>query len=114
MKTVSKIYVFIGQNTSDSIDKDWKSAEVKFEVLDGYVGTNGTYTNLNGQIKPLDIMVFDHDLDNDLLDLLEITEGEGQKPWNKAVFRMDSDSNFDMEFIWDQEYQDEIDRLNKE
>ncbi|CEN52949.1 hypothetical protein CCAN11_360004 [Capnocytophaga canimorsus] len=33
------------------------------------------------------------------------------KQWNKAIFTLFPDGNFDMQFIWNQEWHDEIVRL---
>jgi hypothetical protein len=36
------------------------------------------------------------------------------KNWNKAIFTLYPDNKVEMEYIWDQELQDEIELLNKE
>ncbi|MEK3916192.1 hypothetical protein [Paenibacillus sp. FSL H7-0331] len=46
-------------------------------------------------------------------ELHEITTEGGNNKWNKAVFSVQPDGAFDMKFIWDQELQDEIERLAK-
>lgn len=40
-----------------------------------------------------------------------MTEG-GKAKWNKAVFYLNADGSFNMEFEWDQKLQDEIERLS--
>ncbi|WP_161662313.1 hypothetical protein [Pedobacter sp. V48] len=50
----------------------------------------------------------------DILELHRITtEGDGNK-WNGAVYESSSDGKFNMEFIWDQDFQDEVERLAKD
>ena len=46
--------------------------------------------------------------------LHQITTKGGHNRWNRAVFKLWPDGKFNMEFIWDQELHDEIERLNKE
>jgi hypothetical protein len=48
-----------------------------------------------------------------LLDLQKISTKGGGNKWNKAIFTLSQEGKFDMEFIWDQELQDEVDRLAK-
>ena len=57
---------------------------------------------------------FKDGLDFALMELHEITTEEGSNKWNQAIYTLTPDGKFDMEFIWDQELQDEIERLSKE
>ncbi|MFJ1383113.1 hypothetical protein [Capnocytophaga canimorsus] len=48
--------------------------------------------------------------------LFKISRGyflHGNNQWNKAIFTLFPNGNFDMEFIWDQAWHDEIVRLSK-
>jgi len=47
-------------------------------------------------------------------ELHAITTEDGHSRWNRLRFTLYSTGKFDTDFIWDQEYQDEIDSLNKE
>lgn len=51
----------------------------------------------------------------DIKELNAIMTAENNKnKWNKAVFTVNPEGKFDMQFIWDQELQDEIEKLAKE
>ncbi|MCL1670015.1 hypothetical protein M2T82_18285 [Elizabethkingia ursingii] len=62
----------------------------------------------------MDVHNFDADVDFAIMELHEITTEGGNNKWNKAIFTLTPDGDFDMEFIWDQELQNEIDRLANE
>ena len=53
-------------------------------------------------------------LDFALMELHSITTEGGSNKWNRAIYTLMPDGKFDMEFIGDQELQDEIERLSKE
>ena len=113
MKTVEEIYLAIAENINNSIKENWKVAVLELEVLDGMVSNTGTYENDSNEKKQIDVDEFDFELTFDILELHKImTEGNSNR-WNKAVFNLTTEGKFDIEFIWDQELNDEIERLNK-
>ncbi|HEY8400102.1 MAG TPA: immunity protein YezG family protein [Cytophagaceae bacterium] len=57
---------------------------------------------------------FDDDLEEKIKWLHTTTTEEDKNKWNKAKFSVTPDGKFDMEFIWDQEWQDEIDGYNQQ
>ena len=111
--TVDEIYQNIAKNISEAIKEDWQHAVLRLEVLDGMVSNTGVYYDAKGQEKQLDVEEFDFQLTFDILELHRITtEGKSNK-WNGAVYELSSDGKFDMEFIWDKDFQDEVERIIK-
>ncbi|WP_436484727.1 immunity protein YezG family protein [Chitinophaga sp. ARDCPP14] len=110
--TVDEIYLAMAKNISSVIKEDWQSAVLNLEVLDGMVSNTGTYINTSHEEKQIDVDEFDFQLTFDILELRSITtEGENNK-WNKAIFRLESDGKFNMEFIWDQQLHDQVEKLS--
>ncbi|MCX2495270.1 DUF600 family protein [Pedobacter sp. PF22-3] len=112
--TVDKIYEAIGSNINTVIKEDWQKAILNIEVLGGMTSNTGTYINDQNNEKQIDVDEFDFQLTFDLIELHEITTEGGNNKWNRAVFTLFSTGKFDMEFIWDQELQDEVEKLGKE
>jgi len=111
MKTVDKIYESIVTNISTVINGEWVKAKLDIEVIGEMVSFTGNYLNNKNETKQIDVDEFDFQLTFDVLELHKITTEGGNNTWNRAVFSVQSDGAFDMEFIWDQELQDEIERL---
>jgi len=112
MKTVDEIYQFIADNINTVIKENWKSAELNVEAIGQMVSNTGTYINSTGESKQIDVDEFDFQLTFDLLELQQITTKKDNNKWNRATFTLTPDGKFDMEFKWDQQLQDEIERLS--
>lgn len=113
--TVEEIYNFIGQCIYDNLPTDeWLLATLNIEVDKGYAGFDGEFTSMDNQTKNMSLRNFPDDFDDAIHRLYEITTEGGHNRWNKAKFTMDANHKFEIEFIWDQEQQDEVDELNKE
>ncbi|OPB95408.1 hypothetical protein [Elizabethkingia occulta] len=113
--TVGEIYLLIAKNIASSIQsEDWKKATLNIQGDDTYVDTTGEYLDSNNVAQLLDVHNFDTDVDFAIMELHEITTEGGNNKWNKAIFTLTPNGDFDMEFIWDQELQNEIDRLANE
>lgn len=108
--TVDEIYEKIGHAIVDSIEvDDWNKAQLALEVVGNSVDFKG-YLNENERFDAPGGFL----LAKSILNLHAITtEGDNNK-WNRAIFTLFSTGKFDMEFIWDQELNDEIERLSKE
>jgi len=111
MKTVDKIYESIVTNISTVINGEWVKAKLDIEVIGEMVSFTGNYLNNKNETKQIDVDEFDFQLTFDVLELHKITTEGGNNKWNRAVFSVQPAGAFDMEFIWDQELQDEIERL---
>jgi hypothetical protein len=111
--TVDEIYLAIANNLTKVIKEDWRNAVLHLEVMDGMVSNTGTYLNVSGQEKQIDVDEFDFQLTFDILELRNITMAGGNNKWNRAIFTLTPDGKFNMEFIWDQQLHDEVEYLGK-
>ena len=103
---VSDIYKKIGQAILDSIEEDWTNAILNIEFI-GSIGTNLIYFDKNNNEKS-EWLESDENIEDEIEKLHQITTEGGNNKWNKAVFSLKPDGDFNMEFIWDQELQDEV------
>jgi hypothetical protein len=112
--TVDEIYLNIGQVIFNTIDEsNWTNAKLNTEIVgDGVVGYTGDY-QMDTKTVDLSIRKIPRDISTWLKGLHSITTAGGSNRWNRAVFTLQPQGKFDMEFIWDQELEDEIGRLAK-
>jgi hypothetical protein len=107
--TVDEIYNKIGQAIVDSIEvKNWDKAQLHLEVVGTSVDFKG-YLNENERFNAPGGFL----LAKAVLNLHEITAEGGGNKWNRAVFTLWPEGKFDMEFIWDQELNDEIEKIEQ-
>jgi hypothetical protein len=109
---IDEIYLNIGQSISTAIDEsNWTDARLRIEIVgNGVVGYTGDYQVDN---RTLDISVrkIPREIRNWIRELHSITSEGGNNKWNKAVFTLNPNGKFDMEFIWDQQLNDEVEGL---
>lgn len=102
--------ILAGINISDEA---WKESVANIKRQEGMVSFTGYYIKEDGTEKSLEspFSFFDglaiHELHS-------IITSDGRSRWNTLKFRLFPTGKFELDFIWDQEYQDEIDRLNNE
>ncbi len=114
MKTVNEIYLEIGQGIFDLIEFDnWTEAKLFIIRLFKAVRFNGNYVLEDGSKKYLDVRSIEIETDS-IHDLHTITTEGGHNRWNRLEFTLFPDFKFDLQFIWDQELQDEVDGYNNE
>jgi len=110
--TVNEVYNRLGSFLIDIIpDSQWKKAELNIEIQPGMLGMSGGCF-CKGQVISLRTR-YDDELKSAVKWLHQITTEGGSNKWNKAVFTITPDKKFDMEFIWDQEWQTEVDENNR-
>ncbi|GIM58572.1 hypothetical protein [Capnocytophaga canimorsus] len=114
---VEEIYLKIGQEVFNAVQSDnWTEAKLYLEVTgderNSVVGYTGEYIE-NNKVKNLSIRNISRELRLWVKDLHKITTEGGNNQWNKAIFTVFPNGNFDTEFIWDQAWHDEIVRLSK-
>lgn len=115
MKTVSQIYNEIGNTLKVNVKvDDWIEAFLKIEKHEGVVGYNGGYIANDEKFISFKLRDFPEETEDNIKELHKITTEGGHNRWNRAVFRMWPNNKFEMEFIWDQALDDEIERLSKE
>ncbi len=111
--TVDEVYLEIGQNICNIIEDDeFLSATLKIERLHKYVGYNGFYFNGKNERKYLDVRNLEINSES-IHELYAITTDGGHNRWNRLEFTLLPTFKFDLQFIWDQEWQDEVDGYNK-
>jgi hypothetical protein len=111
--TVNEIYERIAQNLHNAIDSpNWEKAVLNIE-FEGVVGYNGDYED-KAEKKSISVRQISREIRHWIRELQEITTEGGNNKWNRAIFTLFPTGKFDMEFIWDQELNDEIERLSKE
>ena len=109
MDEMKKIYAYIGKVLNKGIGKiDWNTITLNIKAAVGYCGFDGTYTDSSQSVHDLDIDI-PFEMDKKIALLLELSEKNNFAPWNRAVYTLEKNGHFDMEFIWDQALQDEWD-----
>lgn len=109
METVDEIYEKLAKAVLSSIETDdWRKAHLHLEVI-------GTSVDFKGYLN--DSERFNapggFSLARSVLNLHSITTEKSNNKWNRGIFTLMPDGKFDMEFIWDQALQDEIEGLAK-
>ena len=112
MKTVNDIYNVLGQSVVENAPDNWEKAILQIEVLQDFSSYNGFYITSKGKHE---MSVFDFPVETGdyIRELHKIITKGGTNKWNKANFTVTPDKKFDMEFKWDQEWQDEVDENNR-
>ena len=109
MKKLEDLYKIIGNELYSSLKSDWDKIELNIECGDNHIGMNAIYL-INGEWKDN----LDHDLTREtmlsIFDFHKNSEKNNFAPWNRAVYTLEKNGHFDMEFIWDQALQDEWDK----
>lgn len=110
--TVDEIYALISQNIVNAIQNaNWCKATLHIQGDNTYVDTTGEYLDEAGDLRSLDVHQFDAEVDFAIMELHEITTAGTYNKWNRAIFRLSPEGSFEMEFVWDQELQHELDQL---
>ena len=106
IKSMNNIYKLIGNELSVSLNSDWDKIILEIECSDKHVSASAKYV-LNGNWKDN----LDYDLSRDamlaIIKLHNTAEENNFTPWNRAVYTLEKNGHFDMEFEWDQALQDE-------
>ncbi|TDW46560.1 hypothetical protein EV144_106232 [Flavobacterium sp. 270] len=109
---IEEIYQAIGQSIVDSIEENWDYA-----ILDiKYTGKSGGFSLnyfIDGDEKNSEY-TGGYSIYKTVKELHEITTEGGNNRWNRIEFKLSSDGKMNLEFIWDQELFDELERLSKE
>jgi hypothetical protein len=110
---IEEIYTLIGQSIVDSIEENWDYA-----ILDiKYTGKSGGFSLnyfFDEKEKNSEYSAGGYKIYKAIKELHEITTEGGNNKWNRIEFKLTSDGDMNLEFIWDQELFDELERLSKE
>jgi len=109
--TVDEIYLMLANLLNDAIEEDFQFANIYIDRLDKYVASEGHYTNLHNEQIKIEELGFRFANAMAIHELHSITTEGGHNRWNKLKFTLYPTGKFEMEFIWDQEYQDMVDNV---
>jgi hypothetical protein len=110
---ISEIYNLLGTFILETIpDPDWQLAYVNIKLLPKNIGMSGRYADISGIEKSLKTK-FGDEVANALFELHKVTTEGNKNRWNRAIFKIWPDGKFNMEFIWDQELDDELKRMSE-
>ena len=102
--TIDEIYELVAANIYGSINTDtWEKALLNIRGGDTEIGMDGFYISSNKKIY-LEVQDFDMDVDYALMELHRITTEGGSNLWNYAVFTLLPTGDFNIEFIWKEEF----------
>lgn len=93
-------------------EKEWQKVELNLKIQPKVTGMSGKcYTS----DKVISLRTkFDDNIESQIIWLHLTTTNKGNNKWNKAVFTLYPDNQFKIEYIWDAEYQAEVDKYNQE
>lgn len=107
---MTDVYKLIANTICNSIDDDWEKAVVEIESsFNRMLSTSAHYIRKNGEEKAFELQ--DDDQEEDLGEIIFGLQESmfGKHKWNRAVFTLESNGKFNMDFKWDQELQDKWD-----
>lgn len=111
---MKKIFKDIAQSLIEIIPEDFTESILEIKRLEGNVGYTGYFIDKGGNKNWLNI--FDFTLDSNIIHDLYMRTQEhslSHKNWNRAIFKLLPDQKFEIEYIWDQELQEEVDKYNQ-
>lgn len=110
---INKVYNNLGAFLLGSgLEDNWIKAELRIKIQPMMIGYSGKCYTEDQSITFRARL--DRDLRNQITWLHELTTKGGHNKWNKAVFTITPDKKFDMEFIWDVEWQTDVDENNRQ
>jgi|SRR5690606_14081792 len=111
--TINECYEILGKCVFNSIEEPWEKAVLNIQKLDHSVSFNGEYHDTSGNEKDIEVQI-DIAAIKATKELHKITTEGKEDKWNRAKFHVTSSGKFNMEFIWDDDLNEEIKRLNQE
>ncbi len=103
-----------GYIVSSEIDDKWSSAILKLTVIEDTVDFNLNFINEVEEQKNVKLKNAFY-CSADVLKLHRLTnEHPNYTKWNRAIFTLLNTSKCHIEYIWDENLQNEVDRLNSE
>jgi len=109
--TIDEIYEVVAKGVVACIPTEvWDKAVLRVQGDDTYVETTGIY-EYKGKTFNLNTHNLGTEVSFALMELHEITTAENSNQWNRAIFTLYPSGDFDMNFIWDQSLDNEINLL---
>lgn len=92
---------------------EFQSITLNIKRLEKNLGVQGFYINSHGDRKSLEVWDLDFDV-NLIHELYKLSQLPPLKHinWNRAIFKIYPDYKFNIEYIWDQELHDEVEKYN--
>lgn len=111
MNKIEDIYTGMAQHLIAQIDDTWIQSKIEVEFFEDSAEFDVTYLDSNGNVIDLEagyklFMLFK--------ELYTITTENSEDKWNRATFSIEPSGKFNIDFEWDQDLADEIERLNNE
>ena len=111
---LSDIYQQIAHKIKTIIKEDWSEATLEVERADGSIEFIGKYSTPLNAKKTNQAFSVDYSFYKLFKQLHQITSTNLKNNWNRAKYTLYSDGNFEIDFEWDQDLADEIERLGRE
>ena len=109
------IFVQLANVVIESVQgiESWQKACLYVKRLKGNTGFESTYINKAGDEIKIDTTA-DYYTHRTVGRLYELTQHSipNHKDWNRAIFTLFPNGKFEIEYIWDQALQDEVDGYN--
>lgn len=111
--TINEVYNSLGDFLINLIpNEDWTVAELTISIQPKMLQMSGfSHGDFDEKISLR--TKFDSELKSKILWLHNLTTEKGKNKWNRGIFKVTPDQKFEFEFIWDEQWQDEIDIINK-
>lgn len=114
---VKEIFGKIGETVKQSVENidGWKKAILYIKKLSGNTGFDSSYIDSSGEEIKIDTTAnyYTHKAIGELYKITQ-TQFPKHKNWNRAIFTLFPNNKFEIEYIWDQELQDQVDGYNNE
>ncbi len=98
---------------SESIHEKWNIATLYVERQDRYVGAYCKYINDKQEELIMDDSLLGYSFSLLIHQLHKLTTQNDKNKWNRLQIEFQSNNKYEANYIFDQEYQDKIDALNK-
>lgn len=106
-ENVEDIYVSLAQDAVDVIHDDWGIIKIDFQCGRAWGEYCGIYKKHIEDEKEISFSL-EYPTYENFMKLHEITTKNNSNQWNRAVFTLYPDGNFDIDFNWDQKLADDV------
>ena len=100
-RTIDDIYLSIAQSIVDSIDEKWILAKIDVELVEDSAEFDCIYVKPDSKAE-VDFEV-DYQMYKDFKALHQITTEGNANLWNKALFTLKPNGDFNIDFQWDED-----------
>lgn len=100
-RTIDEIYQSIAQAIADSIQETWDFAKIEVEYVEDAAEFDCVYVNSSTKVE-IDFDI-EYQMFKDFKALHEITTSNNSNPWNRALYVLKPNGEFNIDFKWDEE-----------